>query len=272
MGKINKMKKLLLIILLFANIGHANSDGKSFLSSFDISYYYPQRHGLKDLSVEIHLIGLTQKLNDQLVFGKLKDVYYELSWKFPDKVKIDILGMPNGFTEIKNQLKQDILLRLDFIVPYPLETRLRGYSIELKEDKNGFSLVCKDPTNMQDANEVILAFSKDKKLERFVVKRPIGLESANLKMSKKSWSKGKLVLDKYMVRKTHGVQTIQMTSDISYETNVGIGLPAKISTSTKQILTQPGLKKSGTYERENKSELVFRNYKVNTGLKGIDFP
>lgn len=266
------------IILYPLAFAQSDQDARVLLRDFDLSYYRPQVYALRDFKVDIRINGLAEKLAQQLVFGSLKDVFFEMSWlrrdhaDRPDYKKIEVKGLPNGFFEVKSQLASNILQRADFIVPISLSERMRDYKLEMTADKNGGrTIICRDPTNLKDANEIILVFDPKKRLKRFVVKRPIGLETVDLELVKKPWGQGKWVLNQYNVEKIHGVQTIKSKSTFDYKVVGGFGLPERIKTVTTQTLRQPATKKSGTYEREITSRMKFSNWRINADAKNSDF-
>ena len=273
--------KYLFLWTIFCSAAFAQSaqEARDFLKDFDLSYYHPQTYGLRDFKVDVRLSKLTEKLNRQLVFGKLKDVFFEVSWlkreslMKPDNKKVEVFGWPGGFFEIKSQLSNNILQRIDFIVPISLSERMKDYELSMTINKDGTrTIISKDPQNLRDANEIILIFDEKKKLKRFVVKRPIGLEEVELKLNKKLWSKGKWVVSEYKVKKTHGLQKIKSKSTFNYRSVGGLGFPETIQTVSRQMLVQPSSGKSGTYEREVTSLMKFSNWRVNnSGLKKSDF-
>ena len=73
------------------------------------------------------------------------------------------------------------------------------------------------------------------------------------------------------VEKNHGTQTIEANSSFSYSVVAGFGLPLEIKTTLKQMLAQPGAKKSATYHRKTTSLTRFSKWQVNTKLKKSDF-
>ena len=269
----------LLILFCSATFARSGQEARNLLKDFDLSYYRPQVYGLRDFKVEVRIDELTEKLNRQLVFGKLKDVFFDMSWLIskhlakPDDKKVEVLGLSKGFFEVKSQLANNVLQRIDFIAPVPLSERMKDYELSMKVHKDGTrAVVCKDPENLKDANEIILIFDRKKRLKKFIVKRPIGLEEVELKLDKKLWSKDKWVVSEYHVKKTHGTQRIESKSTFNYRTIAGFGLPETIQTVSKQILSRPSSKKSDTYEREITSNTRFSNWRVNnTKLRKSDF-
>ena len=195
--------KCLLLLLTFYLPSPAQSKLKAreFLQKFDLSYYRPQRHGLRNFEVEIRIDGLSQRFDQQLIYGKINDLFFKMSWLAttdPTKQghkKVKVFGLPKGFVEIKSQLSHNILQKLDFIVPLPLIQKIKDYALTMTTNPKGeHTIVAKDPQNLRPANEIILAFDRQQRLQRFVIKRPTGLETVDLSYSKMPWSRGKWVL------------------------------------------------------------------------------
>ena len=277
----NLILKCLLLFIVFCAMASArsNKEARAFLREFDLSYYRPQMYNLRDFKVEARIDGLSERLSQQLIFGKLEDVFFSISWLTRSKKseldykKVTVMGLPGGFLEVKSQLANNVLPRIDFIAPVSLSEKMQDYKLHMTVDKGGVrTIVCKDPGSMKDASEIVLLFDKKKRLKRFIVKRPIGLETVDLKMVKEPWSQGKWVLREYNVKKVHGVQTIEAMSTLDYKIVAGFGLPERIETKMKAIVSRmPSVKGSNVYEGETTSSMRFSNWQVNRGAKKSDF-
>ena len=269
----SRVIRAIFILLGLGSLAVSKSDNEArvFLKEFDLSYYRPQRYNLRDFKVDARIDGLLERLSQQLIFGKLNDVYFELSWKArpkendSDYKKVEVQGMPNGFSEIKSQLSNNVLPRIDFIAPVSLSEKMKGYALNLIENQDGTrTIVCRDLEGMKEASEIILIFDKKKRLVKFVAKSPIGLETVDLKLVKEPWSQGKWVLSEYNVKKVHGPQTIESMSTLDYKVVSGFGLPDRIETKLKIAV---GERRSAlgpqAYEVETRSGMRFSNWKVN---------
>ncbi len=265
------IKKIILIFIFIANICAYGNSPESYIKSFDVRLYNPINFGLKDLRVKARIKDLTSKLNEQLVFGKLKDVYFEFYWKAPDKIKVEVFGMPEGFKEVKDQLKQGILLRSDFIIPRALSEKVKGYELKLDSEKGKTSITAVDTKGVQAHSEIIYLFNENDVLNKSILKSAMGMETLTMNFDKRSWSQNKLVLGSYTTQRVEGVNTISTEVQVKYEKVGTYGFPKSIQSKTKQVLTQPVGKKKQTYEREFTSEISFFDHQVNTGLKNVTF-
>lgn len=270
---------LLFVLCLLAPVFSAD-EARLFLREFDLSYYRPQVYNLRDFKVEARIDELSKRLSRQLIFGKLDDVFFKISWLIrnketgPDQTEVTVMGLPNGFVEIKSQLANNILPRIDFIAPVSLSEKMKDYDLQMSTDKDGSrSIVCKDPESIKDASEIVLVFDQKKRLRRFVIKRPIGLETVDLKLVKEPWSQGKWVLSEYNVKKVHGVQTIEAMSTLDYKVVAGLGLPERIETKMKAVVARvSSAERLDAYEGETSSTMRFSNWEVNTGAKREQLP
>lgn len=259
----------LIISITFSKILFANID--EFLNRYQVKQYSPINYGLKDLKVKVEIDGLTEKLNEQLVFGKLKKVYFFLYWKAPNKINAEIIGMPNGFGEVKDRLIQGVLLRSDFLVPTALKDKIASFENKLLLEKGKTSIVSTDPKGSSQYSEIIYLFDKNDKMTKTVLKSPLGMEYIDLNFKKFSWSQNKLVLESYDLEKNEGVSNIKTKVKVKYLPIGGHGLPETITVDSKQTLTQPVGKKNQTYDRNFSSTLRFSDYELNTGLKNVSF-
>lgn len=265
------LAKLIIISLMmtFSHLSFGES-AKEFLNQFDSRIYNPKQYGLNDLSLKVRIKDLTKQLNEQLVFGKLKDVYFELYWKSPDKVKVEVIGMPKGFKEVKSKLAQGVLMRMDFIIPRPLSEQMKDYEIKLTSEKGKNTITATDTRGIQQISEILYLFDENQNLTRSISKSAVGMETFDLKYDTHAWSQNKKVLEGYKMQRVEGVSTVEMNVKIKYKKVSQFGFPESMELVTKQILTQPQ-GKSKTYERESKTSLSFFDHKVNTGLKNIKF-
>src|SRR4051812_30662915 len=97
--------KALFGLLLFTTLSYAQ-DPMAYIKNFESKVYSLKNKGVKDFVVDIENPQLTKQLNDQQVFGKLKEVYFRLYWTAePMRLNMDVMGLPEGFVEVKEELK-----------------------------------------------------------------------------------------------------------------------------------------------------------------------
>lgn len=253
----------ILIFILSFNLLAQSRDPKaiSILKNFDVISYRQTDKGLKDFSVKVSVSKLTEELNEQMIFGKLKDVYFRLIWAFPNLVDVEVIGLPNGFLEIKNELKNIVLSKLDYIVPGPTEKKFDGYNLIYKSMGHDFILAT-DSTKMKLISEINLTFDKEGRIFKMDLLKPHFLESHQIQYEKSNNSENKWVVSK-VVSEIRGTGEIQKISTfLEYGLNTSYYLPLKIETKTlKSILGKDG--KMGM-EKENNTTIIFDNYLINS--------
>ena len=256
------MKVYFLIISIFLSNAIFGSE---VIENFDLRSYDPVSNGLKDLTCEIRLKGLTERLKKELVTLKIPDeVYYKLYWLYPGKLDIIVEGLPRGFTELKTNLKNLVVNRVDFLIPQKLGKRLRSYKLTTKSVRGGTLVKGEDPTNTKAVNKIEIMFDGDEKLKSYKSYSPLGFQDSSFEYGKKSWSKNKWVLEKSFAKTIQGPQVTEIVTEIDYGNQVGFGFPEEIEIETTQYVVAPG-KKEKKQERKGTTELTFSKFKVNSG-------
>jgi hypothetical protein len=259
-----RVNTLLLFLVLLSSLPFAvvNADCKKMIGDFDQKFYPPQNMSMKDLVFVVRLDKLTKLLNEEKIFGNLKDVYFKVMWMVPETFRIEVAGLPAGFEDRKEQLRQLVRNRMDFVLPHKLAPRLRSYSEQRQKNLKNGDVVCKveDQTHTRLQDNIELTFGRDGRLKKFAVSSPTGTSVASSQMKEKEWSKNRWVLDNLSVETTnvHGVVTV-IDHDISYKVVGGFGLPVRVETKT-----------SYKFEDNKKmpvitSAILFSEYQVNTG-------
>lgn len=256
------MKRMLLFFLISTNL-FAQDKALDIIKKFDVSSYRPQDKGLKEFVVQVDISNLTKQLNDQLIFGKLKNVYFKLYWVYPNQYDVEVLGLPNGFAEIKNELKGLVASRLDVIVPSMLEKKFEGYNLKHSMQTGKEQITATDSTHMKLINEIRATFDREGKLLSLVNHKPMIVEESELSLIKKSYSENKWIIDEISVKVNEGSQTTFIKTKIDYNSVEGYALPVRITSHSKQILAQ-GEDKT-PIQREVDSLVEFKGYKINSG-------
>ncbi len=255
------LKLVFTLSCLFLSSVYAASDAATLLKKFDTGYYHPQEKGLKDLVVRVDVSNITKQLNEQLIFGKLKEVYFKLYWSLPNNVEVEVIGLPEGFAEIKSELRGMIASRLDMLVPQDLESKFAGY--EMKTKTNGLleEILATDTTQTKLIHEFTAGFDKDGNIVTLVGRKPMALEESTMKYLKLPWSQGKWLVTEIKVKMSEPGQVTTANTGIEYTTMEGFGFPKKLKTVTKQSLQGADKK---TIERVVTSEITFSDFKINT--------
>ncbi len=142
------MKVFFTLICLFSISVHAQ-DPKVYLAAFDSKMYSLKAKGVKDFVVDVESSKLTKQMNDQMIFGKVKSLVFRVFWTAsPERLAVDIIGLPEGFREIKEELKLNLVSGLDNLLPMSVLEKFHGYKMmkgpnpkEFIAQVNGFGVV-----------------------------------------------------------------------------------------------------------------------------------
>lgn len=265
------MKTLLLSILLNTVILGANSvwaDSKNeIIDQYEIRSYDPQKSGLIDLVFEARIDNLTEILNKTQTFGKLVDVYFKIYWLSPAQYKIEVMGLPNGFVEVRNDLSTLIKGKLEFIIPEKFSEKFKAYTFKSEPMAGGKLIKAIDDTYTLAATEIDLAFDNSGRLKTLETRAATSAVKAEFFQTPKSWSNNKLVMDKIItVSKQAGIKST-VTNSVEYISLNGMGFPSKVSIKNLTEATIPahGKEKEKKIKNETNSAVRFSNYEVNTG-------
>ena len=256
---------LFIAILCFSNSKKIHANEIREVKKFDVAFYYPQDFKLKDLSFEIRVKGLNKQLQERLFSKKIKDVHYKVYWVYPGKFHVQVKGLPKGFFEIKNELKNLIKERLDFVIPQKMIPKLRSYSLKRKVIGNEVVVTGQDDTQVKAINEIKLTFDKSGKLKKFKTFSPSGNSESIFTMLVKSWSHNRWVLEEVVANSMLGVQKMQIKQKISYTNVDGFGFPERVLVTTTRELSSSINNEKQPSSSSIESEILFTNYQVNTG-------
>lgn len=262
------LKIILLNFLILLNISSfAQEEARNQIDQFDLTYYHPENFGLRDLVFEVRIENLLETLNENKALGKLQDVYYKVFWIFPGQYEIEVNGLPSGFKEMKQQLRDLIKPRLDFVIPQKLADGLRSYDLSLS--KSGTTKIVKatDKTQTRQINEIQIKFEDDGKMIEYKTSSPVGVSTSTFNQAKKNWSHNKWVADVIKVESIQGIQISRVESEITYLNEGGFGLPEKVEiTTTHEIVAPEKDKKEQKNIVKNKVIYKFSKYSVNSGM------
>ncbi|MBY0415705.1 MAG: hypothetical protein K2Q18_16140 [Bdellovibrionales bacterium] len=260
----------LLITSLIAISGAQNVLAQTKIAEFEeyeIRSYDPQKNGLTDLVFEARIDNLTEILSKTQTFGKLADVYYKIYWMKPDQYRIEVLGIPKGFEEVREDLSMLIRGKLEFIIPQKFSDRYKPYTLKVEPIADGKLIKAIDDTYTLAIPQVDLVFDSSGKLKSTETKSPPGPVKTEFTQTPKAWSNNKLVIDKIVSISKVGSASTTITNAIDYAAFSGVGLPTKITVKTVNEGIIPATKKEKEKKVKNESgtTIRFTKYEVNTG-------
>ncbi len=258
------LKFLCLVVTFSLSLSAFAQDAVGYLQKADEVSHNPKLRGLKDLVVDLVSPQMTKQLNDQKIFGNIREVSFRIFWTAqPERIAIEVIGLPEGFREIKEELKAVMIGRLENIIPLPLDKKLQGYKFRT-DAKKPRTVIATDTSTLRPIPEYELVFDADGKLASMVAKKPVGLITTTFTWLKAPWSEPKFYVTRTTTRSEEGPQLTETETDTSWQTISGIGFPAAVKTKIKQTLKQPG-SPNRPIERSVDETLLFKNYKVNAG-------
>lgn len=254
------MKFLTLALVSLFSLSAFPQDPLAYLGQFDSKVYSLKSKGIKDFVVDVESNKLTKQVNDQAIFGRVAKLVFKVYWTAdPERLAIDIIGLPEGFLELKEEMKMGILQQLELILPQTIEKKFRGYKFTQAPGTKDF--IAKDLSGLATIPEFILKFDNQDKLQEIVGKKAVGTMETAVSYEKENFADGKYVLKNETIRVNENGQTITVKKELKYGTSQGIGVLSSVTTSTESKLNEG---KSKPFVL--KETLSFDNYKINAGV------
>jgi hypothetical protein len=251
--------------LLFAS---ENEKLEKLFQLNEVYTYQASRFGLRDLVVQIKIEDLTKLLNDKMIFGKLDNVYFKLYWQFPQKIDVEVIGLPNGYKEVKSQLKQLVYNKLELIFPSPLRQFVKNYKMKWFKnsgEKNGQKVYFIDPSGLLAIREMTMTLSDQGLLSELVTVHPLLTNHATFKYMVRPCSQNKYLLESYVVKGVVSTGSEEVQTNINYGSIENLCLPSEVKSVTKQVLSVDREKKLDEQKRELIMIFRFEKYEINTG-------
>lgn len=254
-----------LFVLIIMSSSVCAQDALSVLTLSEEKTYTPRAKSLRDIVVDIVSPQLTERLNDQKIFGKINEAIFRVYWTAePERIAIEVVGLPDGFNEIKDELKISMISHFEAVLPVSLSKKFKPYSIK-KDSRNPRIVIAVDPTHQLYVPEFEMFFASTGVLEKLVAKKPVGQITTSYSYEKESWSEPRYALVGTKTESVEGPQTIESSTEISYLVTSGMGLPSVLKTVTKQSIKAMEVGAS-PIERTSAESIFYKDYKVNSGV------
>jgi hypothetical protein len=250
--------KFFLITILFS-LGVYAQDPANYLNIFDTKIYSLKAKGIKDFTVDLESTRLTKQLNDQQNFGKIDELIFRLYWTAdPERISIEVLGLPEGFVQVKEGLKLEIAQFLEYLIPIGILKKFNGYKISQGTKPKEF--IAQDTTGIAPVPNYILKFDEQDKLVEVVGNKPVGLIEIKQNLEKTSFSDGKWVLVEQVSTSSENGVSVSVTKEFEHDKVQGIGVLSEINITTvftSQVKDSKSVKLSDS--------IKLKNYKINEG-------
>lgn len=234
-------------------------DPNAYLKNFEAKIYSLKTKGVQDFSVDIESSKLTKQLNDQQQFGKIEELIFRTYWTAnPERLAIEVIGLPDGFKEVREGLKLSILGLMDNLIPQTFAQRFAGY--KFVPGKSAKEILAQDTTGVAPIPSLVLKFDDQDKLVEVVGNRPVGTMNVKPVYSKESFADGKWVLMSQTTTSIENGQTISVEKELEYGKANGIGVLTDLTVRTVQKVDGSNAKPITASEN-----VTFKNYKINEG-------
>lgn len=253
------MKASLCLLISLLSFSVFAQDPTAYLNSFDSKVYSLKAKGVKDFVVDIESSKLTKQMNDQQLFGKIDELIFRVFWTAsPERLAIEIMGLPDGFKEVKEDLKASIIPLVENILPQNLTQKFAGY--KLSQGKKPREILAQDTSGVAPIPSFSLIFDDKEKLSEVIGHKPVGTLEIQHTYEKESFSDGKWILKQLKTTTVDNGQTMIMTKELDYGKSQGMGVVSDVTVQTE-------FKSQNTKAKPIKvSEVIsFKNYKINEG-------
>ncbi len=248
--------KVTLIFLLLTSAAFAQNP-ESYLKIFDARIYSLKAKGVKDFVVDIESSQLSKQMKEEKLFGKTEEVIFRTYWTAePERLAIEVIGLPEGFRELKDGLKAQISPLLDNLFPLPTAQRLVGYKLTLVKPRE---ILATDTTGVAPVPSFTLKFDEQDKLVEVAGMRPVGTLVTTPVYDRPAFADGKIALVEQSTVTTDGGSTLKVKKELTYGKVDGIGVLEEVEVATEQ-LRDPKASMIKTTDT-----VTFKNYKINTG-------
>lgn len=237
------------------------------IEQYEIKSYDPQKTGLTDLVFEARIDNLTEILNKTQTFGRREDIHFKIYWLSPSQYKIEVLGLPKGFQEVKDDLATLIKGKLEFIIPEKFSEKFKAYNLKAEPVADGKLIKAIDDSYTMAVPEVNILFDKSGLLKTVETKGGQAPVKTEFFQSPKAWSNNKLVIDRIVSITKMGPASLTITNAVEYLTVAGMGFPSKITVKnvSEGVIPATDKEKEKKVKTETGTVIRFSKYEVNTG-------
>ena len=253
------MKFVVAFFLVLMSISCFAQDPNAYLKNFDNKIYSLKSKGVKDFVVDIESSKLTKQINDQQLFGKVEELLFRIYWTAtPERLAIEVIGLPEGFKEVKEELKASIYGLLDNLIPQTSEQRFSGY--KFSQGRKSREIVAKDSSGIAPVPSFSLKFDEQERLVEVVGNKPVGTFVVTPVYKKEPFSDGKWVLVSQTTLSSENGQSMTVKKELSYGKSQGVAVVSDVSISTEYKAVSANAKTVKFSEN-----IEFKNYKINEG-------
>jgi hypothetical protein len=210
--------------------------------------------------VDIENKNLTKQIDDQQRFGKVKELFFRVYWTAnPERIAIEVMGLPDGFKELKEELKITMMGILDNLIPQTFEQRFAGY--KFISGAKPREIIASDTTGMAPIPSFLLKFDEQDRLVDVLGQKLVGTMDVRPVYAKEPFAEGRWVLVEQKMTSSENGQSMTVSKKLEYGKTSGIGVLTYLKVTTEQQANSPKSKPI-----KSADSFTFKNYKINEGV------
>ncbi len=249
------MKFLFALMIILTSTAALAQAPSVYFSLFDRKIYSLKNKGVRDFVVDMTSEKLLEQVNDQKIFGKVKQLTFRIYWTLsPERLAVDVIGLPEGFVEAKNQLRALAMPLLDNLLPMTIEQRFPNYKIV--PGKVAKEFIATDSSGLAPIPSYVLKFDDQDRLSEVIGNKALGSWSMSWVYEKKAFSEGRWVLSQVTVNNNDGGPVTKSTRKLNYNMANGMGVLSEVVLTVEQQAEKTV---------RTQESIEFKNYKINTG-------
>lgn len=256
--KFLQFKMKLALGLFFISSAVFAQDPSAYFKSFDTKTYTLKSKGVRDLVVDIENPKLTKELNDQGAFGQIKELIFRVHWtSSPERMAIEVIGMPEGFLEVKESLKMRAQVALETLFPLGVNEKFSALKVTQGPGKREFTAT--DSSNLAPIPSYTLKFDEQDRLIEVNGNKVFGTFNVRPVYAKENFADGKWALTSQITEESDGANSVTSSRFINYGKAQGLAVPSELEISIEQ---KHQVSKNNVKFKEN---FLFKNYRINDG-------
>ncbi len=249
------MKIIALMAFLFVSTLAFAQDSATYFSLYERKVYTLKNKGVRDFVVDVTSSRLTEQVNEQKIFGTIKKLLFRVHWTLsPERLAVDVIGLPEGFLEAKNLLKISFAPILDSLLPMGVAQRFPGYKISAGKMPKEF--IATDLSGVAAIPSYTVKFDEQDRLSEIIGNKPVGIWTMAYSYEKKSFAEGRWVVGLVTVNTSENGINLKTTRKLNYGDAQGIGVLSELALTVEQ---------TGDKGFRNQDIIEFENYRINTG-------
>lgn len=254
------MKTVFSFLLLITSLTAFSQDPGVYLKNFDQKIYSLKNKGVQDFVVDIESSRLTKQMNEQQLFGKVEELIFRVYWTAnPERLSIEVIGLPDGFKEVKEELKAGIAPLLENLIPPTSAQKFAGY--KFSQGKMQREILAQDTSGIAPIPSFSIKFDEQDKIVQITGNKPVGSLKITPVYEKEPFSDGKWVLTSQKTESMENGQTMTIQKYLTYGKSQGVSVVTEVNATTQYQSSSSEAKPVKFNE-----SVEFKNYKINEGV------